>query len=376
MRIPVDDFKRLRSELRHAMPRDAFEPQPLRGFIALAHVPVIAALMWAVTSGGLPGWACLLVSFVLGQMLTTVGLAAHEALHHSVFRSRVLEEILGWAGFAPFLVTPGSWRAWHVQAHHSAANIHVRDPDILPTQQQWRTEGFARVFHAISPGSGSWLSFISFSLFFTTQGQTFLWHHCNQPQLLQVRMNRAKERLLTVLLVLGWGTLGWAMGPRAALYALILPLLFGNITLMLYIATNHWMQPASHESDNPFVNTASVETHPVMNWLHLNFSYHQEHHIFPAMSPRFAPLLRQHLRALNPEASIVYPHLRALRTLYSRPALYGKDGHTFVDREGAHPVGTTELRCRLEAPSTAPASNEAHPRLPARPPWNDNARCD
>jgi fatty acid desaturase len=348
MSIPIDDFRRIRSELRHAMPPEAFKPQPLRGVIALAHVPVMAALVWAAGSGRLPWWACLLCSFTLGQMLITVGFAAHEALHHSVFRSKALQDVLGWVGFSPFLVTPGTWRAWHVQAHHGAANIHVRDPDILPRQHEWRTQRFARLVHALSPGSGTWISTISLSFFFTAQGQAFLWHYSGQPRFQHVRMHRARERFFTVLLALGWGALGWAMGLRGALYALILPHVFGNITLMIYIATNHWLQPASEETDNPFVNTASVDTHPVMDLIHLNFSYHQEHHIFPAMSPKFAPLLRQHLRALNPEASIVYPHLRALRALFSRPALYSADGQNLVGPDGTPSVTAADLRRRLE----------------------------
>jgi fatty acid desaturase len=350
MTIPVDDFKQLRSELRRVMPQEAFKPQPLRGFVALGMAPVMAALMWSVASLSPPWWVCLLISFVLGQMITTAGLAAHDALHHSVFRSRVLEEVLGWTGFAPLLVTPGHWRAWHVLAHHSAANVLGRDPDTLMRQEEWRTQWFAKLFHAISPGSRTWLSYISFCFVFTGQGQAFLWHHWSKPEFKHVRMNRTKERLLNVLLILGWGTLGWVMGPRAALYALILPLLFANVTLMVYIATNHWMQPASEESDNPFVNTASVKTHPVIDWLHLNFSYHQEHHIFPAMSSRFAPLLRQHLRALNPEASIVYPHLHALHMVFRRPALYG-DATTFVAHDGTRPMTASELRRELEAPN-------------------------
>jgi fatty acid desaturase len=231
----------------------------------------------------------------------------------------------------------------------------VRDPDVLPRQRDWHTQRFAKVFHAMSPGSGAWLSYVSFSFFFTAQGQAFLWHHCRLPQFQHVRMHRTRERLLTVLIVLGWCALGWILGPRGALYALIFPFAIGNITLMIYIATNHWLQPASQDTDNPFVNTASVETHPVMDLLHLNFSYHQEHHIFPAMSPKFAPLLRENLRALNPEASIAYPHLHALRTLYGRPALYTEDGRTLVGTEGSPSLPTAELRRRLEA-SHRPAS--------------------
>jgi fatty acid desaturase len=87
-----------------------------------------------------------------------------------------------------------------------------------------------------------------------------------------------------------------------------------------------------------------------MDWLHFNFSHHQEHHIFPAMSPKYAPLLRARLRALSPRASIVYPHWQALRTLFWRPALYSEDGQRFVNSGGPDSLGATELRRRLEAP--------------------------
>lgn len=346
--IPADDPRWLRSELRRVMPPESFQPQPQRGIVAFGLVPVMVVLMWAAGSGRLPWWACLLISFALGQMVTAVGLAAHEALHHAVFRSRALESLLGWVGFSPFLVTPGNWRAWHVQAHHSAANVLVRDPDILPRQSEWRTQWFAKVFHAMSPGSGTLLSFVSFSFFFTAQGQAFLWHHSRLPQFKHVHMHRTRERVLTVLVMLGWVAVGWWMGPMGALYALILPLLIGNITLMIYIATNHWLLAAHEESDNPFVNTASVATHPVMDWLHYNFSHHQEHHIFPAMSPKFAPLLRKHLRELNPEASQVYPHLHALRMLYRRPALYAEDGQSLMAPEGMPSISTEALRSQLK----------------------------
>lgn len=352
--LSIDDPKSLRAELRRVMPPEAFEPQPQRGVAALALVPVNLGLMGLLGWGDLPWWLCLPLSLLLGQTVTSVGLAAHEALHHSVFRSRRWEEVLGWAGFGLFLVTPGTWRAWHVQAHHSAANVHQRDPDILPRQQDLSTQWFARLFHAISPGSGTWVSYISFFLFFTAQGQAFLWHHIRQPQLRHVRMNLVKERVLTVLVAAGWLALGFAMGPRGALFALVIPHLVGNFTLMIYIATNHWLRPASEDSDNPFVSTASVETHPLMNWAHFNFSYHQEHHIFPSMSHRFGPLLRQRLRELKPEASAVFPHVRALRALYSRPALYSPtDGTVLVGRDGTPAVSTEELRRRLDAPGQA-----------------------
>lgn len=345
-----EDIKRLRLELKRRLPPEAFERQPLRGYVAFGLVPVTAALMGWVGTCELPVWASLLVSLVLGQLLTCLAFAAHEAMHHSMFHSRTLEHLLGWAGFAPLLVTPGNWKAWHVQAHHGATNIHLRDPDILPRRTDWLTQRFPKLLHTTLPGSRLLPSFISLSFLFTAQSQAFLWHYSGLPEYQHVHLRRTRERVLTVLLAGAWGAVGWALGPRGALFALVLPWLLCNLTLMLYISTQHWMQPAHDDDDNPFVNTASVTTHPFLDWLHFNFSYHQEHHIFPAQSPKYAPLLRQHLRELNPRASTVYPHGRALRLLFTRPALYSDDGGTLMAQDGSRAVHTTELRERLIPP--------------------------
>ncbi len=346
--IPPTDSRALRAALKEAMPAGSFEPQPWRGIVALACVPPMIAIGWAVGYHELPWWLSLPLSFVLGQLLTSIGLAAHEALHHSVFRSRFMEDVIGWIGFSPWLVTPGTWRAWHVQAHHSASNIHTRDPDILPRLEEWRSRWFARLFYYLSAGSRSWISYAGFSFFFTAQGQAFLWYHANEPAFRHLRFSRLRERVLTVLLALGWIALGWTMGLRGALYALIIPQLISNATLMIYIATNHWLQPAGDQHNNPFINTSSVATNRVMDVIHLNFSYHQEHHIFPAMSPRFAPSLRAALRDLNPKASIVYPHFRALRALYARPPLYAADGKTLISPDGTRSIDAGALRASLE----------------------------
>jgi hypothetical protein len=49
--------------------------------------------------------------------------------------------------------------------------------------------------------------------------------------------------------------------------------------------------------------TMSVSTFRVVDWLLFNFSHHVEHHLFPSMSPRYYPLVRQSLAAENPAIS-------------------------------------------------------------------------
>ena len=41
---------------------------------------------------------------------------------------------------------------------------------------------------------------------------------------------------------------------------------------------------------------ACVAVPPTFNWLHSNFSYHAEHHLFPAMNSDYYPLVSDLLR--------------------------------------------------------------------------------
>jgi fatty acid desaturase len=64
--------------------------------------------------------------------------------------------------------------------------------------------------------------------------------------------------------------------------------------------------------------------------LHLHFGYHVEHHLFPTMSGRHAPAVREALVRLYGERYLTMPHGRALRLLYTRPKLH-RDHDTLVD---------------------------------------------
>lgn len=320
------DVKTLRRMLRRAMPAEAFEPQPHRGAIAIAlvvfHVVVLGGL---VVSGVLPWWGNLLVGIGIGQLWVTVGFIAHEALHRAVFRSRFWEDLLGWLGFSVWLVSPGLWRGWHVAAHHGSTNRHGHDPDMLDRVDDFRTSRVARLVYAVTPGSGYPLSYVSPLFLFTLQGQLFLWYYSGLPEYRKIRMNRKTERILSVLIGLCWIGLGVALGPWNALWLILVPMAVSNATLMAYISTNHWLRPATPDRNDPFRNASSVLVAPIWDFLHVNFSYHQEHHIFPQMSPRYAPLLREHLRQLAPECVNTIRFFSAILALYRRPPLYATD---------------------------------------------------
>ena len=118
-------------------------------------------------------------------------------------------------------------------------------------------------------------------------------------------------------------------GPWNFLFLFVLPLIVANSVIMSYIATNHFLNPLT-EINDPLANTLSVTSPRWLEKLHLQFGYHVEHHLFPTLSARHAPVVRDVLIRLYGDRYLTMPHVRALRLLYTRPKIH--DGHdTLVD---------------------------------------------
>src|SRR5213076_3027457 len=104
-------------------------------------------------------------------------------------------------------------------------------------------------------------------------------------------------------------------GPRAFLFVYVLQVLAANAVIMSYIATNHFLNRLTEVND-PLANTLSVTGPRWLERLHLQFGYHVEHHLFPTMSGRHAPAVREVLVRLYGNRYLSLPHRRALRLLY------------------------------------------------------------
>ena len=94
----------------------------------------------------------------------------------------------------------------------------------------------------------------------------------------------------------------------------MVPLVVANSLIMSYIATNHFLNPLT-EINDPLANTLSVTSPRWLEKLHLQFGYHVEHHLFPTLSGRHAPVVRDVLIRLYGDRYLTMPHVRALRLL-------------------------------------------------------------
>jgi fatty acid desaturase len=99
---------------------------------------------------------------------------------------------------------------------------------------------------------------------------------------------------------------------------------------MMFILTNHCLNTLTPTINDPLVNSLSVTLPRPLEWLSLDFGYHVEHHIFPAMSARHARVVRAALRAQFPDHYQSMPLTTALGELYRSGRVY-KDDTTLID---------------------------------------------
>lgn len=315
-------------QVRPLLPADAFAPARSRALWVPVHYAIIALLTWALASGRVPWPLWPLVSIAIGASMAGVTFVAHEALHGGVMRGRVAVRVLGWLGFLPFCISPQLWMAWHNRVHHNHCGQPGIDPDMYPTLTEYKAERRARVM-ADYFGLGRRRFRGVLSLLFGLSGQS-----------IQVMLSARRTRLLTprllrrvivetVMGVAVWAAVAAVVGWPAFVFVYVLPLMVANSVVMTFIVTNHNLSPLSKIND-PLVNSLSVTLPRVLEWLTLDFGFHVEHHLFPAMSHRQGRVVREVLRTQFPERYQSLPLVEAIRRLHRTARVY-LDDTTLID---------------------------------------------
>jgi fatty acid desaturase len=321
--------KSLIDRIRSDLPAYVFVPQFYRAFLA---VPLIAVILGTTAYLVLqpPHWyQCLLLSILLGNAYGMLAFLGHETLHGAVVRNRRVQNMIGYPAFFIFCFTPTVWRVWHNQCHHVYTNVPDIDPDSMGTLTRFEKLPFADFHFKTSLGSGHWLS--AFWLFYrlTYHAQVVLWLMSKHYAQEFAALNR-KRAIIESLCIAGfWIFLAILIGPKAALYGILIPMALANLIVLSYIATNHHLRPLTNV-DEPVDHSMSVTVPRWINLLHLNFSFHVEHHYFPNVSGRFAPMIRERLKEYAPDRYLSPPWTRALLWLFKTPRVY-KDSNTLID---------------------------------------------
>jgi fatty acid desaturase len=221
--------------------------------------------------------------------------------------------------------------AWHNRVHHARANCED-DPDSYPRLASYRAHRSTRFsVDAFSLGGRRWRGMLSLILGFTVQSADQLLRASSRGFLNPRQLRRAYAE--TALAVALWAAVAVLVGFVPFLFVFVLPLLIANACVMAFILTNHSLSPRVAIND-PLASGLSVTTSRLVEWLTLGFGYHVEHHLFPSMSTRHAPEVRDLLQSRWPERYQSMPLTEALVRLHRTARVYKNDTTLFDPKTG------------------------------------------
>lgn len=264
------------------------------------------------------------VSLLIGHSMACLLFLAHDVSHNAVVRNHLLKRTLELAMWGLNVIPPTLWRRVHNQTHHVETNT-LGDPDRIfregeKTESTW---AYSRLFfpNKKTPLRHPFVLF-HFVTYIIRHVVTALLPGESKPSIVTFKpkyspANKAAiatELVFIVLLQLGIWFLMRGDVLRYA-FAVPVPLLVASSVAMAYIFTNHFLNPLCEHSD-PLIGSTSVIVPRWIDWLHDNFSYHTEHHVFPGMNPRYFPEVSKLLAKHFPDRYQRIPFEDAWRKLW------------------------------------------------------------
>ncbi|MDX2092982.1 MAG: fatty acid desaturase [Kofleriaceae bacterium] len=330
--------------MRPELPVDVFRPATSRLAWIPLHLAVIVGAAVAIASRAVPWFVVPFCSLAIGASFAGLTFIAHEMLHGGIVRARPLRYVAGWISFVPFTLSPRLWLAWHDRVHHANTNT-VNDPDVYPTLAEYRSSrAIQLVTDAFSLGGRRWRGGLSLVLGFTVQSA----HQLVTARRRGFLSSRGWRIAIaeTAAGVLLWAVVATLVGFVPFVFVYVAPLVVANVIVMAFILTNHNLSPRV-EIDDPLVSGLSVTAPRWLEWLTLQFGYHVEHHLFPAMSSRHARKVRELLRKHWPGRYQSMPLWRALQELHRTGRVY-KDAITLLDPRSGREYATLMPRRGFE----------------------------
>lgn len=314
-------------DVKPRLPASVFERARSRLMFLPVQIAIVAIATVAIALGWVPLFAAPFVSIAIGAAFAVMAFVTHEVLHGAIVGNRHWQRVLGWIGFMPFALSPTMWTRWHNRVHHSGAN-QLDDPDRYPTLEEYRTQRGARILvDGFSLGGRRWRGLLTLGFGFT--GQTIQVFVTSVKRGIMTAQERRVALVEALLAIAVWATVGFAVGPLAFVFVYLIPLMIANACVMAFILTNHSLNPIV-TIDDPLASGLTVTLPRPMEWLTLNFGYHVEHHLFPAMSTRHAHTVRAVLQERWTKSYHSMPMFEALRQLHRTARVY-KDATTLVD---------------------------------------------
>lgn len=211
----------------------------------------------------------LLVPAMLLQGLTLVSLFApiHECIHATAFRTRRLNQIVGFLVALPTLLNADFYRHFHM-AHHKYCQDPARDPELQPPPPDSRAAYLLRV-----SGLLYWRARIQ-QLFAMALGRFEAFDFILESDRPAVR--RSVLLMLAVYAAILAASI--ATGSLVALYFWIFPVLLARPFLQLYLLSEHTGCSADDDVLRNTRTTLALWPIRLMMW---NMPFHTAHHLYP-----------------------------------------------------------------------------------------------
>jgi fatty acid desaturase len=313
--------------IRAALPAAAFQPDPKKLIWMSLHAGIFFAAHAAVASIGLSPWL-LVPIMIAAASLSCIGFYTHDLAHGSILRPGRAQRVSELFFWSLLVIAPTIWRRVHNQAHHVHYNT-AADPDrpFLEEEACHATRWYVRLLYPNSEVF-PWnpLVFVHFVPYVVRNTLAALLPPRWKPPVVPNRANYAPGETGVIL-----GELLLLAALQSGLFLLtggkLLPYLLmaagtqciTSCITMSYIFTNHFINPLTDEPD-PIKGTTSVIVPAWLDRVHANFSYHTEHHLFPALNSDYYPMLSRVLAELYPETYSRIPMREAWRRLWqNRP---------------------------------------------------------
>ncbi len=334
-------------KLRPFLPAEAFKSDLNKVVILLINLAILI-LGWAIAKH-LDRWPLYLLplylplALVMGNSVIVLLFSSHDLLHSSAIRNSRLKRIISLLGLAMLWMPPTLWKAVHNREHHNKTNA-LSDPDRNYLYAQPKTWGkwIQNLFVPSAEVNSLWLAIGMASAWgvhtFRNLTSVLLFNSelvSYAPAAFKVsaKDRRAIAGEFLVVLTIHLSVLAYLQfSPLKLAFSYFLPIGFGYAGIMFYIYTNHMLCRMTSVND-PLVNSLSLKIPKFLDKLHLNFSYHTEHHIFPGINSDYYPIVRELLEIHYPGKMNLLNAGDAWRLLLTTPRHY-EDENTFTDWSG------------------------------------------
>ena len=313
--------------IRAALPAAAFQPDPRKLVWMSLHAAIFFAAHAAVARIGLSPWLLVPIG-IAAASLSCLGFYSHDLAHGSILRPGRAQRAAELFFWGLLMIAPTIWRRVHNQSHHVHYNTFA-DPDrqFMVAEARESTRWYVRFLYPnaeVFPWNP--LVFVHFVPYVVRNTVAALLPARWKPAVVPNRPDyEPHETAVIVAELLALAAL------QAALFVLTggktLPYLImaagtqciTSCITMSYIFTNHFINPLSDEPD-PITGTTSVIVPVWLDRVHANFSYHTEHHLFPALNSDYYPALSRLLAKLYPDTYNRIPLRAAWRRLWANRA--------------------------------------------------------